>query len=278
MTMFNMLPLLILISKASFKWEGEMNPNLVASACTVQESFPFVRVWYLDMSIFQIPWSSFPIWFVFWRLPLLLIRAWWQFWERIEKNINSNPAKCMEGFVLPLVHFWTRLQVVAKQPYLILQHHSPSIPATPGEEAACVLVCSDEDNAHCSALCRFFPGNLKVKIETKRCLPPSRSPTSLPHGLKSKHGAKQLWQFPASCQSCCKQHAAPHAVNPLAQAPGWGGQPAPPSLAGSSTLGTAINCSRNSFQVTSIFIWDILTIQNYFYLTFSLPSCSLWMV
>lgn len=212
-TMFNMLPQLSLISKASFKWGGEMNPNPVASACTVQESFPFVRVRYLDMIIFQTPWSSFPIWFMFWRLPLLLIRAWWQFWERIEKTINSNPAERMEGFVPPLVHFWMRLQVVAKQPYLILQHHSPSIPPTPGEEAACTLVCSDEDGAHCSAPCHFSPGNLKVKIETKRCLPPSRSPTSLSHDLKNKTRSKaalavssklpELLQ--AACSSTCSK-------------------------------------------------------------------------
>lgn len=43
-----------LICKASFKSEVEMNPSLVALACTLQESFPFVRSWYLDMSILQI--------------------------------------------------------------------------------------------------------------------------------------------------------------------------------------------------------------------------------
>lgn len=142
----------------------------------------------------------------------------------------------MERFVLPSVHFWVRLQVAANQPNLILKHYCPF----PGQGAAArwlPLTRIIHISLH-SAI--FFPGNLKMRVETKSCLSLSRSPTLLCHDLKNKARSKAAL---AVSSKLCLQCAAPSMVKSLAWAPGHSDDPDPGSLAGSPTLCRATNCS-----------------------------------
>lgn len=53
----------------------------------------------------------------------------------------------------------------------------------------------------------FFPGNMKMKTETKKCLSPSRSPTAPRHDLKNKARSKAalavLSKLPEPLQPAC---------------------------------------------------------------------------
>lgn len=174
---------------------------------------PIYGVWYIG--IFQIP-LSFSIWFIFPRLPLLFMKASYNFEREFKKKTNQNPTKqhklkCsnMERFVLCSVCFWVRLQVTAKESYLILLPCCP----LPGEGMTLMLVSFDEATP---SPCLFLTWEPEDENKAQELHSTSCSSMSLCRDTENK-AQNKVWHLAAGSSPGTKSTCTAH---------GWGGQPA----------------------------------------------------